>query len=81
MTSREAPEFLRKKNCAKCHNENGLTPKRVQLSFDGGVKETPLNIQEHNIQDAVARFIQRDEMVVEEAPHSCSLKYEERSTN
>ncbi|RMC10937.1 hypothetical protein DUI87_12650 [Hirundo rustica rustica] len=66
VASREAPEFLRKKNRAKCHNENGLTLKRVQLSFDGGVKETPLNIQEHNIQGAVARFIKREKMLVGE---------------
>lgn len=67
VTSREAPEFLRRKNCAKCHNENGLSPKRAQLSFDGGAKDTPLNIQEHNTQEAVARFIKRDEVLFGEA--------------
>lgn len=30
------------------------------MTFSGGTKETPLNIQEHDIQDAVARFIKRD---------------------
>ncbi|XP_038014379.1 schlafen family member 12-like, partial [Motacilla alba alba] len=66
VTSREAPAFLRKKNCAKCHNENGLTLKRAHLSFDGEAKETPLNIQEHNIQDTVARFIKKDEVLIVE---------------
>lgn len=62
VTSKEAPEFLKKKNCAKSHNENVLIPKRAQLSFEGGAKETPLNIQEHNIQDTMAR-LKKDEVL------------------
>ncbi|KAM7033304.1 protein SLFN14-like [Acridotheres tristis] len=55
VTSREVPE-----------EEKLCQVPQAQLSFDGGAKETPLNIQEHNIQDAVASFIKRDEMLVGE---------------
>lgn len=41
-------------------------PKRAQLSFDEGAKEPPLNIQEHNVQDAAGRFIKKDEVLLEE---------------
>lgn len=80
MTSREAPEFLRKKNCVKCHKENGLTPKRAHLSFDGGAKEIPLNIQEHNIQDTVARFIKKYEVLVGEVLGFTHSEFKECST-
>lgn len=78
VTSREVPEFLRKKNCAKCHNENELTSKRAQLSFDEGAKETPLNIQ-----DAVAGFTKRDEMLAVEVlgfTEAKHIEFKERST-
>ncbi|NWW70142.1 SLN13 protein, partial [Climacteris rufus] len=63
VTSREAPEFLRKKNRAKCHNDNGPSSKRARVTFGGGPKKTPLNIQEH-IQDTAARFLQKDKVRV-----------------
>ncbi|NXP29084.1 SLN13 protein, partial [Scytalopus superciliaris] len=62
VTSSKAPEFLRcKKNSAKCHNENGPSTKRAWKSYFGRANETPLNIQ-----DAVARFLSRDRVLVGE---------------
>ncbi|NWR95455.1 SLN13 protein, partial [Furnarius figulus] len=60
VKSSEAPFFLRpKESSAKCHNENGPSPKRAWQSYCGRTNETPLNIQEHDIQKAAARFIRR----------------------
>ncbi|NXY21673.1 SLN13 protein, partial [Atrichornis clamosus] len=84
VTSREAPEFLRKKkSCAKSHNENELSAKRARVTFGGGAKETALNIQEHDIQDAAAAFIKRDKVVVGEAlgfTETTHIEFKEYST-
>ncbi|NWV21670.1 SLN13 protein, partial [Origma solitaria] len=83
VTSREAPEFLRKKSCAKSLNENGLRTKRARVTFGGGAKETPLNIQEHDIQDAAARFIKRDKVLVGEVlrfTETTHIEFKEYST-
>ncbi|NWU85172.1 SLN13 protein, partial [Onychorhynchus coronatus] len=67
VKSRQAPGFLRGKgSSAKCNNANGLSAKRARLSFFGGANETPLNIQEHDIQHAAAKFIKRDKVLVGE---------------
>lgn len=67
MTSSDAAGFLRRKeSCAKCHNENGPSAEKALLNFDGGAKETPLNTEECNIQDAIARFLKRDKLIVGE---------------
>ncbi|KGL96388.1 Schlafen family member 11, partial [Charadrius vociferus] len=67
MTSSEAAEFLREKeSCAKRHDENRPRAKKALLNFDGGSKETPLSIEERNIQDAAARFLERDRLMVGE---------------
>ncbi|XP_064533773.1 schlafen family member 13-like [Pseudopipra pipra] len=67
VKSRDAPEFLRgKKSSAKGNSVNGQSAKRALLSFFGGANETSLNIQEHDIQDAAARFIEREKVLVGE---------------
>ncbi|NXF80146.1 SLN13 protein, partial [Sclerurus mexicanus] len=67
VKSSEAPEFLRcKESSAKCHNENGLSSKRARQSYCGRADEAPLNIQEHDIQDAATRFIRRGKVQVGE---------------
>ncbi|XP_032563507.1 schlafen family member 13-like isoform X2 [Chiroxiphia lanceolata] len=67
VKSRVAPEFLRgKKSSAKCDNVGGLSAKKARLSVSDGADETPLNIQEHDIQDAAARFLKRDKVLVGE---------------
>ncbi|XP_009463131.1 PREDICTED: schlafen family member 13-like [Nipponia nippon] len=52
-------------SCAKRRDENGPSAKKALLNFDGGAKETPLNAEEHNIQDAAARFLKRDKLMFE----------------
>ncbi|NXK86353.1 SLN13 protein, partial [Formicarius rufipectus] len=60
VKSRKTPDFLRcKESSAKSQNENGLATKRARENSFGSADETPVNIQEHNIQDAAARFIRR----------------------
>ncbi|KFQ71661.1 Schlafen family member 11, partial [Phaethon lepturus] len=67
MTSSNAAEFLRRKvRCAGRHDENGPSAKKALLNFDGGAKETSLNTEERNIQDAAARFLERDKLMVGE---------------
>uniref|UniRef100_A0A663EJB7 Schlafen AlbA-2 domain-containing protein n=1 Tax=Aquila chrysaetos chrysaetos TaxID=223781 RepID=A0A663EJB7_AQUCH len=67
MTSSDAAGFLRRKeSCAKRHDENGPSAEKALLNFDGGAKETPLNTEERNIQDATARFLKRDKLIVGE---------------
>ncbi|XP_050764932.1 schlafen family member 11-like [Gymnogyps californianus] len=67
MTSSDAAAFLRgKEGCARHRDENGPSPKKALLNFDGGAKETPLNTEERNIQDAAARFLKRDKLMVGE---------------
>ncbi|NXN64490.1 SLN11 protein, partial [Himantopus himantopus] len=67
MTSSKAAEFLReKKSCAQCCDENRPGVKRALLNFDGAAKETPASIEERNIQDAAARFLERDRLMVGE---------------
>ncbi|NWT06171.1 SLN13 protein, partial [Mionectes macconnelli] len=68
VESKEAAEFLRRKeSSAKCNNASGLSAKRPLLSFFGRAKETLLNIQENDIQDAAARFIKKEKVLVGEA--------------
>ncbi|NWU12623.1 SLN13 protein, partial [Cephalopterus ornatus] len=66
VKSRGTPRFLRgKESSAKCDNENGLSANRAKLGVVGGANETPLNIQEHDIQEAAAEFItKRDKVLV-----------------
>ncbi|NWQ87207.1 SLN13 protein, partial [Burhinus bistriatus] len=67
MTSSHAAKFLRQKgSCAECRDENGPSAKKALLNFDGGAKETPPSIEERNIQDAAARFLKRDRLMVGE---------------
>ncbi|NWH43650.1 SLN11 protein, partial [Fregata magnificens] len=67
MTSSDAADFLRKKeSCAKCRDENGPRAKKALLNSDVGAKETPLNTEERDIQDAAARFLKRDKLMVGE---------------
>ncbi|NXQ93209.1 SLN11 protein, partial [Sagittarius serpentarius] len=67
MTSSDAARFLRgKESCAKCHDETGPSAKKALMSFNGGAKETSLNTEERNIQDAAARFLKRDKLMVGE---------------
>ncbi|NXC18434.1 SLN11 protein, partial [Corythaeola cristata] len=67
MTSRDAAEFLRqKKSCAKCRDENGPNAKKALLNFDGRAKQSLLNTEECCIQDAAARFLKRDKLMVGE---------------
>ncbi|KFV46486.1 Schlafen family member 11, partial [Gavia stellata] len=67
MTPSDAATFLRgKESRAKCRDENGPSAKKALLNFDGGAKETPLNTEERNIQDAAARFLKRDKLMVGE---------------
>ncbi|NWV75554.1 SLN13 protein, partial [Dasyornis broadbenti] len=83
VTSREAPEFLRKKSCANCLDENEPSTKRARVTFSGGAMETPLNIQEHDIQEAAARFIERDKVLVGEVlrfTETTHIEFKEYST-
>uniref|UniRef100_A0A8C0B291 Schlafen family member 11 n=1 Tax=Buteo japonicus TaxID=224669 RepID=A0A8C0B291_9AVES len=67
MNSSDVAGFLRRKeSCAKCHDENGPSAEKALLNFDGGAKETPLNTEECNFQDATARFLKRDKLIVGE---------------
>nr|XP_010304342.1 PREDICTED: schlafen family member 11-like [Balearica regulorum gibbericeps] len=67
MTSSGAAEFLRKKeSSAKCRDENGPSAKKALMNFDGGPKETPVNTEEHNIQDAAATLLKRDKLMLGE---------------
>ncbi|NXU25450.1 SLN11 protein, partial [Thalassarche chlororhynchos] len=66
MTSSSAAEFLReKKSCAKRCDENEPSAKKALLNFDGGAQEMR-STEEHNIQDAAARFLKRDRLMVGE---------------
>ncbi|NXK43220.1 SLN13 protein, partial [Piprites chloris] len=84
VKSREAPGFLRgKESSARCNNANWLSAKRARPSFFGGANETPLNIQEHDIQDAAARFIKRDKVLVGEVlgfTETTHIEFKEYST-
>ncbi|NXH18502.1 SLN13 protein, partial [Bucco capensis] len=70
MTSSEAAQFLgmkkRRNHSAKHCDENGPSAKRGLLTFDGAAEETAPNTEEHNIQDAAARFMKRDRLMVGE---------------
>ncbi|KFV99380.1 Schlafen family member 13, partial [Eurypyga helias] len=67
MTSSDAARFLRRKESgAKCRDENGPSATKAPPIFDGEAKETPLNTEERNIQDAAARFLKRDKLMVGE---------------
>ncbi|NXG14349.1 SLN13 protein, partial [Grallaria varia] len=83
VKSREAPGFLKwKESSAKFHSDNGLSTKRARPSVFGGANETPLNIQEH-IQDAAARFIKRDKVLVGEVlgfTETTHIEFKEYST-
>ncbi|NXT41961.1 SLN13 protein, partial [Pelecanoides urinatrix] len=66
MTSSDAAEFLREKeSCAKHRDENGPSAKKALLNFGGGAQETR-STEERNIQDAAARFLKRDKLMVGE---------------
>ncbi|NXV92959.1 SLN13 protein, partial [Calonectris borealis] len=66
MTSSDAAEFLREKeSCAKHRDENGPRAKKALLNFDGGAQETR-RTEECNIQDAAARFLKKDKLMVGE---------------
>ncbi|XP_071431187.1 schlafen family member 13-like isoform X2 [Pithys albifrons albifrons] len=84
VKSREAPGFLKEKeNSAKCHSENGLSIKRALPNYFFRARETPLNIQEHDIQDAAARFLRRDKVVVGEVlgfRETTHIEFKEYST-
>ncbi|NXE96668.1 SLN13 protein, partial [Menura novaehollandiae] len=83
VTCREAPAFLRKESRAKCHNKNEPSAKRARVTFGGGAKETPVNIQEHDIQDAAARFIKRDKVMAGELlgfTETTHIEFKEYST-
>ncbi|XP_027559099.1 schlafen family member 13-like isoform X2 [Neopelma chrysocephalum] len=84
VKSRDTPEFLRvKKSSAKCDNVNGLSAKRARLSVSGGANETSVNIQEHDIQDAAARFLKRDKVLVGEVlgfTETTHIEFKEYST-
>ncbi|NXN09568.1 SLN13 protein, partial [Indicator maculatus] len=67
MSSGDSANFLRKERCNKDRDENGSSAKKVCLNFDGGARDTALNIEEHNIQDAVLRFLKRDRLMYGEA--------------
>ncbi|XP_017694645.1 PREDICTED: schlafen family member 13-like [Lepidothrix coronata] len=67
VKSRDTPEFLRgKKSSAKCDNVGGLSAKRALPSCSDGANETSPNIQKPNFQDAAARFLKRDKVLVGE---------------
>ncbi|KAJ7399331.1 Schlafen family member 13 [Pitangus sulphuratus] len=78
VKSREAPAFLRgKKSSAKCGSANGLSAKRARLTFLGGANE------EHDIQDAAARFLKRDQVLVGEVlgfTETTHIEFKEYST-
>ncbi|NXM35927.1 SLN13 protein, partial [Oxyruncus cristatus] len=84
VKSREAPGFLRgKESSAKCNSVNGLSAKRALLSFFGGAEKTPPNIQEHNIQDAAAKFIEKGKVLVGEVlgfTETTHIEFKEYST-
>ncbi|KFV69557.1 Schlafen family member 13, partial [Dryobates pubescens] len=61
LTSGQAAEFLRKR-CDRERDENGPSAKRRQRNFDGGARDTTWTIEEHNIQDAVGKFLEREEL-------------------
>ncbi|NXJ69748.1 SLN13 protein, partial [Rostratula benghalensis] len=67
MTPSDAALFLREKgNCAHHHHENAPSAKKALLDFDGAAKETSLSTEEHHIQDAAARFLERDRLIAGE---------------
>ncbi|KAM6403271.1 LOW QUALITY PROTEIN: schlafen family member 11-like [Rhynochetos jubatus] len=67
MTSSDAAGFLRRKeSCAKHRDENGPSAVKAPLIFGGGARETPLNTEECNIQEAAARFLRRDKLTAGE---------------
>ncbi|NWV35106.1 SLFN8 protein, partial [Grantiella picta] len=83
VTSRDVPEFLKKKRGDKWLNENGLSTKRARVTSGEGAEETPLNIEEHDIQSAAARFIKRDKVLVGECLHfteTTHIEFKEYST-
>ncbi|NWR38681.1 SLN13 protein, partial [Tachuris rubrigastra] len=84
VKSREASGFLRgKESSAKCNNTNGISAKKALLSFFRGANETPVNIQEHDIQDAAARFIKKDKVLVGEVlgfTETTHIEFKEYST-
>ncbi|KAM9257456.1 schlafen family member 13-like [Cariama cristata] len=71
MASSDAAVFLSKReSSAKCHVENGPSAKKALLNFDGGA-----NTEEHNIQDAAARFLKRDKVMVGEVLNFTETKH------
>ncbi|NWW43679.1 SLN11 protein, partial [Pedionomus torquatus] len=67
MTSSDAAAFLREKgSCAWHRDRKGPSTKKALLSFDGAAKETSLSTEEHHIQDAAARFLERDKLIIGE---------------
>ncbi|NXU88336.1 SLN13 protein, partial [Xiphorhynchus elegans] len=67
LKSSEVRDFLgRKGSSAKGHNENGSSSRRARQSYCDRANEAPLNIQEHDIQDAAARFIRRGKVQIGE---------------
>ncbi|NXI96175.1 SLN11 protein, partial [Psophia crepitans] len=67
MTPSDAAEFLRRKESrAKRRDEDGPSAKKALLSLDGGAKETALHTEEHDIQAAAARLLERDRLTVGE---------------
>ncbi|KAM6338094.1 LOW QUALITY PROTEIN: protein SLFN14-like [Alca torda] len=67
LTPSDTAVFLREKeSCAEHCDESGPSAKRALLNFDGGAKESPLSTEEHHIQDAAAKFAERDKLMAGE---------------
>ncbi|KFP70710.1 Schlafen family member 13, partial [Acanthisitta chloris] len=84
VSSGEAANFLRmKKSSANCCSENELSSKKARLSLGEGARKTHRNIQEHDIQDAVAEFIKRDRLLAGEVldfTETTHIEFKEYST-
>ncbi|XP_068010601.1 schlafen family member 13-like [Melanerpes formicivorus] len=62
LTSGQAAEFLRER-CDRERDENGPQAKKGRGNFDGVARDTTWTIEEHNIQDAVGKFLEREELM------------------
>ncbi|XP_074449603.1 schlafen family member 5-like [Larus michahellis] len=67
MTPSDTAVFLgEKESCAGHRDGSGPSAKKPLLNFGGGAKETPLSTEEHHIQDAAAKFSERDKLMAGE---------------